>query len=109
MPAPSQQEVHDAYQELYNALTDAYWAASTIEDKDRLKGLSEAVYEVLTKLNAAGLRSRSNEYADVRESVGTVNGRLNQLADDIGRIVHRVNVAAQVGGGISKALDLGAK
>jgi len=105
----SQREVHDAYQELYNAITDAYWAASTIQDKDRLMGLSEAVYNILTKLNADGIRSRSVEYADVREGVNEVNGRLSKLADDIATIVHRVNVAAQVTNGISKALDFSAK
>lgn len=106
---PTQQDVHDAYGELYQALTDAYWAASTIVDKDRIHGLLDAVYDVLTALNQAEIKSRTQEYTDLKTQVDAVTKKLTALQRDIDSIIHKIDIAASVVQGITKALDLGGK
>ena len=106
---PTQQDVHDVFGELYQSLTDAYWVASTITDKDRLRGAADAVFDIMTALNQADIKSRTQEYATLKDQVDVVTKKLKALQDDIDSIIHNVNVAANVVQAIGKALDFGGK
>jgi cell division FtsZ-interacting protein ZapD len=106
---PTQQDVHDAYGELYQALTDAYWAASTIVDKDRMRGAADTVFDILTALNQAEIKSRTQEYANLKTQVDALTKKLTVLQQDIESIIHKIDVATNVVEGITKALDLGRK
>lgn len=106
--SPTQQDVHDVFGELYQSLTDAYWVASTIVDKDRIRGVADLVFEILTALNQADIRSRSQDYADLKDSVTVVTNKLTALRADIDSIIHNVNVATAVTNGIAKALGTAA-
>jgi hypothetical protein len=108
-PAPSQQEVHDAYEALYERLSDAYWAASTIQDKDRIRGLEDALYDILTDLNAANLRSRTADYQTCKGLVEATNARLSTLKEDLDKVIHAVKIATQVAGALDKALAIAVK
>ena len=106
---PTQQEVHDVFDELYQSLTQAYWVASTITDKDRIRGAADAVFDVLTALNQADIKSRTQEYATLRNQVDIVTTKLTALQSEIDSIIHNVSVATSVVQAIGKALDFGGK
>ena len=106
---PTQQEVHDVFGELYQSLTDAYWVASTITDKDRLRGAADAVFDIITALNQADIKSRTQEYATLKDQVDVVTKKLKALQNEIDSIIHNVNIAASVVEAIGKALDFGGK
>ena len=106
---PTQQEVHDAFDELYQSLTQAYWVASTITDKDRIRGAADAVFDILTALNQADIKSRTQEYAALKDQVSIVTKKLTALQNEIDSIIHNVSVATSVVQAIGKALDFGGK
>ena len=106
---PTQQDVHDSYGELYQCLTNAFWVASTITDKDRLRGAADAVLDIITALNQADIRSRTQQYADLKGKVEGVNKKLKVLQDEIDSIIHNMDIAASVVGAIGKVMDLGGK
>ena len=106
---PTQQEVHDVFDELYQSLTQAYWVASTITDKDRIRGAADAVFDVLTALNQADIKSRTEEYATLKNQVDIVTTKLTALQNEIDSIIHNVSVATSVVQAIGKALDFGGK
>ncbi len=106
---PTQQEVHDVFDELYQSLTQAYWVASTITDKDRIRGAADAVFDVLTALNQSDIKSRTQEYATLKDQVGIVTTKLTALQNEIDSIIHNVSIATSVVQAIGKALDFGGK
>jgi len=106
---PTQQEVHDVFDELYQSLTQAYWVASTITDKDRIRGAADAVFDILTALNQADIKSRTQEYATLKNQVDIVTTKLTALQNEIDSIIHNVSVATSVVQAIGKALDFGGK
>ncbi len=106
---PSQQEVHDVFGELYQSLTEAYWVASTIVDKDRLRGAADAVFDILTALNRADIKSRTEEYAILKDQVNSITKKLAALQSEIDSIIHNVTVATSVVQAIGKGLDFADK
>ncbi len=105
----TQQDVQDAYSDLYDALNDAYWAASTIEGKDLLHGLAEAVYDIDSQLNVADVKSRDDEFKQLTTSVGIVNAKLQTLQTEIDGIVHNISVATSVVNATVKVLSAAAE
>src|SRR5262249_54176667 len=106
---PTQQEVHDVFEELYHTLTEAYWVASTITDKDRIRGAADCGFDILTSLNRADIRSRTEEFAPLKDKVIRVTQKLAALQSEIDSVIHNVSVATGVVQAISKALEFGAK
>jgi len=100
-PRTPQRELHDAYDALYRKLDDAYWVATTIEDKDRIRGTATAVFDLMTSLNQADLRARATEMLSLTEAIGLVNQRLTRLKQDIDRIVQVIRVAGE----LTRAID----
>jgi hypothetical protein len=103
---PSQQEVHDAFGVLYQELTNAYWVASTIEVKDRIRGIADSVFDILTQLNQAEIQSRTADFAALSKNVAAVSARLDSLKEDLDQIIHVVAVATSVSTAIDKALTV---
>lgn len=106
---PTQQETQDAFQQLYDSLNQAYWSASTIETKDRIRGCSDVVYDILSQLTVDGIKSRSTDFQQLKDSVQSVNTKLKQLQKDIDTVIHNIQVATSVADGITKALGIAAK
>lgn len=105
---PTQQDVHDVYDELYQSLTNAFWSASTT-DKDKIRGAADAVLDIVTALNQADIKSRNQEYAALKGKVDAVTKKLTALQQEIDSIIHNMEVAASVAQAIGKALDFGGK
>src|SRR5215469_14964420 len=103
---PTQQDVQNAFQELYDNLTDAYWAASNIEDKDRIRGCADVIFQILSQLTVDDIKSRSAEFEDLKNSVQSVTKKLEQLQSEIDGIVHNIQIASSVAAGITKALTI---
>jgi hypothetical protein len=106
---PTQQDVQDAFQQLYDSLSNAYWAASTIEDKDLIRGCADVVFEVISQLTADGIKSRSADFQELKSSVQSVTGKLQQLQNEINKIIHNIQVASSVVDGVTKALSMAGK
>jgi hypothetical protein len=108
-PQPSRQEVHDAFGVLYQQLLNAYWVASTIEDKDRIHGIADSVFDILTQLNREDIQSDTAAFNALAKAVANANARLDRLKQDLDQIIHVVKVATDVTSAIDKALGLAAK
>src|SRR5712692_7456307 len=106
---PSQQDVHDAFGILYEQLSQAYWVATRIEDKDRIRGIADAVFEILTELNRADIQTRTGEFVALTRAVDDAEKRLVKLKEDIDQIIHRVKVATDLTNAVDKALAQSAK
>jgi len=103
--AVSRQEVYDAFQQLYQQLSEGYWASTTIDAKDRIRGLADAVSEILTELN----ESRSNDFKALTETVKGINPRLDTLGKEIDQVIHAVKTGQNVAKAIDKAISLAVK
>jgi hypothetical protein len=103
------QDIHDAYGELHAALKNAYWAASTIEDKDRIRGLEDVVFDVLTVLNQQDIQSRTEQYRALQSTIKFVNSKLQRLSEDIDHIIHKVDVASSITNAVAKVASIAAQ
>lgn len=101
--------VHDAYQQVYNSLTSAYWAASTIQNKDQIHGIMDVVFDLLTELNRESLDANSPEFQTLAKDLKGANDQLNTLKGQIDQLVAAVKVATQVASAIDEAITLAAK
>ncbi len=109
MSNPTDSELRDAYQDLYNQLDEAYWASTTIEAKDSIRGISEVVSDILTEINRADLSSRTEEYVALEKSIKDVNKSIDKLKKEIDKIIKKVKLAGQILNAIDKALDTAGK
>lgn len=105
----TQQEVRDIFGALYKDLDDAYWSATTIEDKDRISGVQGAVFDILTELNREHIKSNTEKFKELISKVDDVNKRLDKLKKDIDKIIQRVELATRVAKTIDKVLTQAAK
>ena len=101
-----QQETHDAFKALYDSFTDAYWAASTMQDKDYIRGLSDFISGILTQLNKQAIESRTKEFEDLTDSVKTISPRLEKAKEKIDQIIQDVQTATAVAKGIDTVLAI---
>ncbi len=106
---PSRKETLDAVQELYDSLTEAYWAASTIEAKDRIYGAEEVVFDILTQLQREDLESNTAAFKAAAGKVEAVIGKVEQLKQDIDKLVHAMKVAVKVTAALDKGVQLAIK
>ena len=106
---PPLQDVRDAFQDLYDNLRDAYWAASDIATKDRIYGTEEIVFDTLADLDREYLEQNSAVYKEVKGKIAPVLDKLDQLKADIDKIIRAVDVATQVAGALDKAIALASK
>ncbi|GJQ60440.1 MAG: hypothetical protein D8M57_16065 [Candidatus Scalindua sp. AMX11] len=109
MSKPTDSDLRAAYQDLYDHLDDAYWAATTIEAKDKIRGISEVVSDLLTDMNQADLSLRTEQYLSLKKSIKGVNKNLDKLKKEIDDIIKKVKLARQILNVIDKALDTAAK
>ena len=107
-PPPTAQDLSDAYSALLGDLNDAYWAASSLEVKDQLYGIIEAVTSLITQLVAADLASRDAAYAALVAQVAAVNKKLDVLQQQINSMINRINTAATIVSDVAKVLAVAA-
>lgn len=98
-----------AYLALFNALGDAYWAASDLDAKDQIQGVRDAVHRIITEINQAQLEADTAQLINLTPYVTRTNEALKRLQSDISSIVKRIEVAAEVESAIAKVLSLSGK
>jgi Xaa-Pro aminopeptidase len=97
------------YQQLFDALGEAYWAASDLDAKDQIQGARDAVHEILTAITQAQLDKDTTELVKLGPAVDKTNVALKKLKDDINNIVKKIQVAAAIENAIAKVLSLAGK
>jgi len=106
---PTTQDLSNAYSDLLDDLNEAYWAASSIDVKDRLYGMIEAISDIISALDKADFESRDATYASLAAKVTDINKQLAKLQTQIGSMISRINTAAAIVSDVAKALTLAEK
>jgi len=99
-------EVAQALTVLFEALDEAYWVASDLASKDRIYGISRAVYAELTRLNRLAIAERGKKYRAIDVGITSAIEKLKKLQDEIDRLIHAIDTAAQVVSAIGTVLKL---
>ena len=107
--ADDQTQLHDATQELYDSLSQAYWAANTMRDKDYIRGLADVAFDILTDLNRQAIAAQTPEFESLSGAVKDIMPRLAKAKEEIDRIIQAVKTAAQVVNAIEKVVAAAAK
>jgi hypothetical protein len=94
------------YETLFNALGDAYWAASDLTAKDQIQGARDAVHQILTEINKAELEENTTQLINLSPYVKRTNVALKQLQSDVSSIVRRIEIVSEVEGAIANVLSL---
>jgi hypothetical protein len=98
-----------AYQALFDALGEAYWAASTVQGKDQIQGVRDAVHDVLTGIIQAQLEEDTKQLDSLTSLVSTTNDALDKLQASIDGIVQKITVVTQVEDAIANVLQMAGK
>lgn len=106
---PTQQEVKDAYETLYDQLTNAYWVASTIQDKDRIRGIADTVSDILDELDLEDIKLRTEQFKELSQTAASVSAHLTDLQKDIDKIIHVTKTAVAVTKAIGQVLAVTSK
>jgi hypothetical protein len=109
IPTADQEDYEQALQELYDLLDQAYWVASTIEAKDALNGLSQAVDDILTTLHQGALDTNTNTYTTLKTTVAAVNAKLSSVQNQINNWIHVIKIATQISGKIDQVINSAVK
>ena len=107
--ADAQTRVHAAFQELYAALNDAYWAADSMQKKDRIKGVADSVFAVLTELNRGSIQARTQQYKELKTEVNESLKHIKQLQKEIDELIHAVKKATKIAKAIDQTVEIAAK
>lgn len=99
-----QDELFAAIDQVYDALNSAYWAASTIQDKDSIKGTLDVLDDLLMALNRAAFKDRTALLNAVGAKVDLAGKQLLKTKNEIDQIVRAVGVASQVVKAVDNAI-----
>lgn len=102
-------ELLAVYHDLYNLLCDAIWTEASINAKDAVVKLKEDISTILTTLNRADMKSRTQEFIVPCELIKTVNTRLDGLKKEINEVIHDFQIASQIVAKIDKVTDVASK
>ncbi|HEX3720946.1 MAG TPA: hypothetical protein VH595_23590 [Verrucomicrobiae bacterium] len=99
----------DGLEQLHDLLDDAYWAATTIDAKDAFNGLSQAIFDILTTLEAGEIESATPQYVALKADVDAVNTKLDSVQVQVNGWIHKIALANQVVGAMAQGIALAAK
>jgi hypothetical protein len=105
-PLPPNPDLAAAYQQAYDALGTAYWAASDIDSKDLIHGTQEAIGDILTALDEDQIAGNTDAFIAINAKVKAVNAQLQEIKDSISTITKNINTASTVLAAASKVLSL---
>jgi len=95
-----------AYEDVYDALSKAYWDATDIDSKDRIHGLMEAISDIITAYDEDDLANNTALFLQLTPKIKAVNQALDGIKADITKITKNINTATAVVSAISKVLSL---
>jgi len=99
---------HDAMQELFNLLNQAYNSAPNLDAEIAIDNLADAVSSILTQLNQEGLAADTAQLQALQSGVDAVNAQLAAAQAQVNTWVKDLSDAAQIAGVMAKAVQLAA-
>jgi len=105
----AQQETYKIFQDIYDTLSEAYWTANTMRDKDYIRGIADVVFEILTDLNRQAIEDRSPEFEELKQSIAVVMPRFEKIKEEIDNIIQSVRTATEVAKAVDKGIGIAAK
>jgi hypothetical protein len=105
-PVLTNSDLIQAYQNLYDALSRAYWGASDAVSKDTVHGAQEAAYDMITQLNEAQLEANSAKFLALVPAIKSANAALGKVQNSIDQITKNISTAATVLAAINNVLSL---
>lgn len=105
---PSATVMRDAFQALYESLRDAYWAAPTMETKDRISGIMDVVFDIVSGLNRQIVAENTKALRALKGQISHALKHIKQLKDEIDRAIQAVRVATLVAKNIQTVTELAA-
>ena len=97
---------HDAIQALFNLLNQAFNSAPNLDAEIAINNVADAVSELLTQLNQAGLAADTAQLEALQPGVEAVNAQLVAAQAQVNNWVKDVGTAAQLAGLMAKAVQL---
>src|SRR5215831_630814 len=85
-----------AYEEVYDALRNAYWDATDIDSKDRIHGSMEAIADIITAYDEDDLANNTALFLQLTPKIKAINQSLEGIKDDIAKITRNINTATIV-------------
>lgn len=107
--AIDQDKYRNSLQAVYDALRQAYWAASTIEAKDAITDLAQSVFDVMTILNREALDADAADYKVLKATIVAMNAKLQLVRSQTNNWIRAVSVASQLTETMDEAIGLAAK
>lgn len=105
-PAFTDPDTVQSYRTLYDALGQAYWKATSMEDKDTIQEARDTVYEILTDLNIEKLKANTELFLNLKSKIKANNNALAEIKKKIDGITKDLSTAASVIAAITKVLSL---
>lgn len=100
------EEFYIALGECYNALNDAYWAASTIDAKDIILGCMRHISDLRDIMLLQKLDERTAAFKEAEEQISVGNKRLEKLKEEIDNLINKIDAITKVINTIGKILSL---
>jgi len=95
-----------AYEDVYDALSKAYWDATDIDSKDRIHGSMEAIADIITAYDEDDLANNTALFLQLTPKIKAVNQALDGIKADITKITKNITTATTVVSAISKLLGI---
>ncbi len=95
-----------AYEDVYDALSKAYWDATDIDSKDRIHGTMEAIADIITAYDEQDLANNTALFLQLQPKIKAVNASLKSIKDDIVKITKNINTATTVIAAVSKLIQV---
>jgi hypothetical protein len=98
-----------AYQQLFDALTQAYWDATDISMKDQITSVKDELLDLIQNLDQIKIQAGTEILSQVTAQLTTVNKELKAIKDQITTITKRISTIGQVTAAIDRAISYGTK
>jgi hypothetical protein len=96
----------EAYEDVYDALSKAYWDATDVDSKDRIHGAMEAIAEIITAYDEEDLANNTTLFLQLKPKINATNAALKSIKDDIAKITRNINTVTEVTAAVSKVLSV---
>ena len=96
MSEPTIAEACEALEKLVSVLDDAYWEASSVENKDRLYSIISLVHAELAELSKLSIQDHHMPYEIITLPFNQVKAKLNNLRKVMDEVVLRGQTAQQL-------------
>ncbi len=94
-----------SYKQVLDLLSNAYWEASTIEDKDLIYGVEQSIGEIITTLDEQQVASLTDQYIALKPQIDATNVALGKIKDEVNKITKNIGTASTLVAGITKILS----